>query len=261
MRLRSRLDYVYAVGRVRALERGLMQSSMFREATEEKDFSSALKVIFDRGSFSKDWSDIKEISELDEILKYEEVQLNKTVFELMLDEEFLKIIELIDRPQEALLSAEKSGNMFMTGYIRHSIDLGNLKTFLRCKYLGQHADSLKDRLQEGGYIEGKVFIDNYELSFSEFREKLHVSPYKDLWEEVTDALAEKDTFIVMERGFEDFLMDYLHRARYIVFGPEPVFAFALARKRELRLIRLVATGKVNQIPTGMIKERISETYV
>ncbi len=56
-------------------------------------------------------------------------------------------------------------------------------------------------------------------------------------------------------------MIYLRRAKYIVFGPEPVFAYVLAKKRELNLLRLVGVGKINQIPADLLKRRISETYV
>jgi len=65
----------------------------------------------------------------------------------------------------------------------------------------------------------------------------------------------------LERGIEDLLMNYLREAKKIVFGPEPVYAYGLARKRELSLIRLVGVGKLNGIPAGLIKERVSETYV
>ena len=47
----------------------------------------------------------------------------------------------------------------------------------------------------------------------------------------------------------------------MAFGPEPVFAYALARQRELGLVRLVGIGKIDLIPAERIKERISETYV
>jgi V/A-type H+-transporting ATPase subunit C len=261
MKPRSRLDYAYSVGRVRALERGLISSSVLREAADQKDYRSAVKVVADAGVFFHDWADIRDVSQLDEFLEYEDAETNKSIEELLLNQEFFRILEMSDRPEDALTDAEKADIMFMADYFRHSIDLGNLKTFLRLKYLGFPVDRLKDRITRGGLIEEKTFIDNFELSFSEFGEKLHASPYQDVWERATDVLNQEETFVMMERGFEDFLMNYLRRARYIVFGPEPVFAYALARKRELKLIRLVVNGMMNQIPAGMIKQRISKTYV
>ena len=44
----SRLDYAFAVGRVRALEKHLVSRAVFREAADEVDFSSAIKVVFQK---------------------------------------------------------------------------------------------------------------------------------------------------------------------------------------------------------------------
>ena len=54
MKKPSRLDYAYAVGRVRVLENKLVGRAIFREASEQSDFSSALKVIFDAGDFQEE---------------------------------------------------------------------------------------------------------------------------------------------------------------------------------------------------------------
>jgi len=104
-------------------------------------------------------------------------------------------------------------------------------------------------------------LQNFDFSFAEIGEKIRATPYYDLWTKATDALEERETFVELERGIEDFLMNYLKRAKYIVFGPEPVFSYGLAKKRELSLVRLLGVGKINQVPPPILKERISETYV
>jgi V/A-type H+-transporting ATPase subunit C len=82
-----------------------------------------------------------------------------------------------------------------------------------------------------------------------------------VWDRAVDTLLAKDSFSDLERGIEDFMMRHLRRARRIVFGPEPVFAFALARLKELELVRLIGVGKLLQIPADVLHSRISETYV
>jgi len=56
-------------------------------------------------------------------------------------------------------------------------------------------------------------------------------------------------------------MDYLQSAKKVTFGPEPLFAYGLARRQELKLIRLVVLGQMLNIPAFLLKERISQTYV
>jgi len=107
----------------------------------------------------------------------------------------------------------------------------------------------------------KIFLEGYALSLSDLGAKLASTPYAGVWERAVRALTERETFIDLERGSEDFLMTYLRRARYMVFGPEPVYAYGLAKKRELFLVRMVVSGKIYEIPAAVLKERISETYV
>jgi len=67
--------------------------------------------------------------------------------------------------------------------------------------------------------------------------------------------------VVFEREIENLVMDYLQSAKKVTFGPEPLFAYGLARRQELKLIRLVVLGQMLNIPAFLLKERISQTYV
>jgi V/A-type H+-transporting ATPase subunit C len=110
-------------------------------------------------------------------------------------------------------------------------------------------------------LDARVLLESFDLSYGEIGERLQTSAYHAAWILGTDELVEKNTFIVLEREFENILMIYLRKAKYIVFGPEPIFAYAQAKKRELQLLRLLGVGKLNQIPAEMLKQRMSETYV
>jgi len=260
MRKPSRLDYAYAVGRVRALEKKLVSKPAFREAATEKDLPSALKVIFDAGHFLQESVEFQESSHLDEFLEREEQRLYKLLSELLIEGEIAQIIIQENELEHTLDLSQKLAYPFITDYIRYRIDLGNLKIFCRAKYLGLPLTKLKSLLLNGGFLDRDVLFKSFDLSFSEVEERLYASRYQQVWARATDALVEKETFIALEREFEDFLMLYLRKAKYIVFGPEPIFAYALGKKRELRLVRLLGVGKINQIPPETLKERISETY-
>ena len=261
MKKHSRLSYAYAVGRVRVLEKKLVEKAIFSEASEESDFSSAMKVIFDAGNFSEEMVKVRDSVELDEYLEKEERNLYRLMSEILLEEDILKIFFKENLPEIALSMAETTGYPFIKDYIRHKIDLGNLKIFCRLKYSGLSREEFERLILKGGFLEEIILIQNFDISFAEIGEKLRATPYHDLWIRATDALEELETFVELERGIEDFLMKYLKRAKYIVFGPEPVLVYGLARRRELSLVRLLGVGKISQIPPGILKERISETYV
>ncbi len=261
MKKPSRLSYAYAVGRVRALEKDLVEKAVFREALEERDFANALKLIFDAGNFSEELIQIKDSTELDAFLDKEKKEIDRLLSEILLDEDLMRIYRNDESPDQALVAAELSRYPFVQDYIRHRIDLGNIKIFFRAKYLGFSEDRLEGLILRGGFVGEELFLRNYGLSLAEVGEKLQASPYKELWMRAADALGQRETFVELERGIEDFLMTYLKKAKYIVFGPEPVFAYGLAKKRELSLVRLIGIGKFNQIPDQLLKERMSETYV
>jgi vacuolar-type H+-ATPase subunit C/Vma6 len=261
MKKPSRLDYAFAVGKVRALEKRLVSKEVFGEAADEDDFQSAVKIIFDAGAFSEEMIGIKDSKALDEYLEREGKNLRALMGELLLEKDILMIFDEDERLQNAAPLAPECGYLFIKDYLRHRIDLANIKIFCRIKYSGFSREKLESLILKGGFLDEKIFLQSFDLSFSEIGEKIQATPYRELWTRATDTLEEGETFVALERGIEDFLMKYLQRAKHIVFGPEPVFAYGLAKKKELSLVRLVSIGKLAQIPSQILKERISETYV
>jgi vacuolar-type H+-ATPase subunit C/Vma6 len=261
MRKPSRLNYAYAVGRVRALEDKLISKPVFTEAAEEEGIPSALKVIFDEGMFREQKVEIQNSEQLDEFLLDEEMDLESLTSELLLEREIGQILAGEYRPGEVLSVAEGLDYPFITDYLRQRVDLGNLKILCRAKYLELPPQRFEGLLMKGGFLDLDFFLESFGLSFAEIGDKLRASAYQPIWVRATDELVDRETFVVLEREIENFLMQYLKKAKYIVFGPEPVFAYILARKKELRLIRFLGVGKLNQIAVATIKERLSDTYV
>ncbi len=64
MKRPSRLAYAYAVGRVRALEKKLIEKAIFREAAEGKDFSSVIKTISEAGDFREEMTNVRSSDDL-----------------------------------------------------------------------------------------------------------------------------------------------------------------------------------------------------
>jgi len=257
----SRLDYAFAVGRVRALEKHLVSRAVFREAVDEVDFSSAIKVVFDVGRFSEDLIGITNSEELDVFLIQEEKALQAEIEELLFEKELLDLVSDKHRPDLALPSAQKAGYPYLIDYVKHRIDLGNLKIVLRLKYAGLPSDKLETYMMKGGFLENLTLLQSFELSYAEIGERLHASPYRELWDDAIEKLEEQESFVAFERAMEDFLMKHVRKARYIVFGPEPVLAYGFARKRELSFIRILGVGKMNRIPSDILEERLGDTYV
>jgi len=261
MKRKPRLDYAYSVGRVRALERALVQRPVFEEAAELPDFGAALKLIYDAGRYPETLVKAQDSVELDAVLSGEEEALKREMAELLPEKDVLDAFLFRDDPEKALGAAEAAGYPFLQDHFRRRIDLMNIKVFVRARYLGLSVEKLEACLLDGGFMKRKEFVERFALASVEPEDFPDSSPYREVWENGLAALNQRETFVPLERGIEDFLMVDLCKARAVTFGPEPVFAFGLAKERELRLVRLIGVGKMNALPADILKERISATYV
>jgi vacuolar-type H+-ATPase subunit C/Vma6 len=261
MKRPSRLDYAFAVGRVKALEVYLIPRQAFLEAADAEDPAAALKLLQDAGKYPEDLLRVANSDGLDTLLGKQKDLLGRTMAELLPEPDLLQIFRADHAPEEMLPLSRELPYPFVRDYVRHRLDLANIKIFFRMKYLGLSGESLERRVLEGGFVERAFYRQAFPLALAEAGRLLPYPAYRQAWEQSAQALEGRGTFIVLEREIEDFLMNYLREAKKLTFGPEPVFAYGLAYERELNLVRLVGVGKINGVPAGIIKERISGTYV
>ena len=260
MKRPSRFAYAYAVGRVRALEKKLIPRAVFREAAG-LDFGAAIRMLAEAGDYSGELMEIRDSRELDAFLAKQQEDLSDLAAKLLPEEDVLRSIGPSLRLDEAAAAVSDLPYPIIRNYLRRAVDCANIKIFMRAAYLGLPLETLEKHLLNGGGLERSVFPDGYGLSASEFSGRLPSGPLRSLWEKASAVLADKETFAELERGIADLLMSHLLEAKAVVFGPEPVFAYVLGRRRELDLVRLVGGGTNNRIPADKIKERISATYV
>ena len=64
----------------------------------------------------------------------------------------------------------------------------------------------------------------------------------------------------LEKIAENYLMELNRDSKYIVFGPEPLFTYLVAKEREINAIRMIMVSKINNISPDKVKERLRDTY-
>ncbi|MGB9836504.1 MAG: V-type ATPase subunit [Candidatus Saccharicenans sp.] len=255
------LDYAFAVGRIRALENYLIPQPVFREAASAESPERALEIISDAGKYGEDLLLAGSPEALDRVLKKERIALDFTLQELFLEKEEFDLYRALEDLAQASAMGSKVENLFIREYLTKKIDLSNLKLFLRCRYLEKPASCLEENFISGGSLERKFFSEHLETPLEDFASALRAYPYAEVWKQGVSFLLAQESFIVFEREAENLLMEILKKARQITFGPEILFAYGLARKQELKLVRLVLVGKMLGLPENIIKERITQTYV
>ena len=53
----------------------------------------------------------------------------------------------------------------------------------------------------------------------------------------------------------------MKKAKTIPFGIEPIIGYIYAKENEIKLIRIIMVGQMNNVPKEVIRERLRDSYV
>jgi V/A-type H+-transporting ATPase subunit C len=164
--------------------------------------------------------------------------------------------------KELLSISTKSENKFLINLVMILVDFYNIKSWIRIKGRGKTSwDLLKKVLSDGGKIDKKVYFDYLDKELDDSIEYFKYTDYGELISQSIEAYNESGNFTVLEKMFDNYLVDYLKKAKVITFGVEPVVAYIMAKEIEIKNIRIILTGKINNIKNEIIKERLRDCYV
>jgi len=134
------------------------------------------------------------------------------------------------------------------------MDITNIKTFLRIRAMKKDYELFLEAYLEGGTLGLDKFSDAFKQD--------HVAAvfYKTEYGDLCEAGFSK-SFTEFERLCDNFLIEYIKKAKYIHLTIEPLVAYLFAREAEIKMARIIMSSKINKIDTEIIKERLRESYV
>ncbi|MGB9594932.1 MAG: V-type ATP synthase subunit C [Candidatus Poribacteria bacterium] len=157
--------------------------------------------------------------------------------------------------------AEEFSNKFLIGYFKAVVDLNNIRNFVRIRMLSENIRLLDSILLPYGSLDKKVFIAHFDDPIESFASSLSNTIYSDVITEGIRKWTDEHSLATFEKLADNFLINYIKPAKYIIFGIEPLIGYLLAKENEIKLIRIIMTGKLNELPTEIINERLRDTYV
>lgn len=86
-------------------------------------------------------------------------------------------------------------------------------------------------------------------------EYLRHTPYADAAE------ALKESYSAFEKWCDDTVMDLIRDQKTNPFTVGPLFAYVLARRSEIASVRIILSGKINELAEEVIRQRVRDTYV
>jgi len=169
---------------------------------------------------------------------------------------------LLDRAmyQELEDAVDAQQSSFLKGYFTSLVDLINIKTYLRVRRANRPKDFLQQALLPSGNVDMNKLVQLVE-PLEVLVDRLMFSPYAQVVEEGIQMYQKTDTLTRYEKLADDHLIKYAKQAKFVTFGPEPIIGYLLAKENEIKMIRIIMVGKINQLPTEEIKERLRDVYV
>lgn len=152
-------------------------------------------------------------------------------------------------------AAAKSRDAFIRGYVERYIDIANLKAAYRCAIAERNLAFIENALYGGGSLNARELSLAAAKGLEALTELLASGRYG------AGAQAMKVSAARFEKWCGDEMARYLEAARWDSFSVAPIVAYYCAKSAEIATVRLILSGKRNQLDDGRIRERVAGTYV
>ena len=224
-----------------------------------KDFSSLLMQAgtIDAGKFKTKFelqsNDLPQeiLDAINEVQKDFEENHDPQRIDILVDKHYFKNLSRL---------AKEIDVKVITDYVEGLIDFQNMITLFRVKKQNRDVRFLETVIFEGGTISKNKIVesinDNTDTILNKFKkEKLGIYLTKGL-----EVFSETKRLSELEKISDNYLMELNKESKYVVFGPEPLFTYLVAKEREINAIRMIMVSKINNISSDKIRERLRETY-
>jgi V/A-type H+-transporting ATPase subunit C len=141
------------------------------------------------------------------------------------------------------------------------IDITNIRMFIRARSLNKSWDFIMKLLLDGGTIFKEVYRKNSDKPADSFAEDIRKSRYGEAVKKGLELVRTGKNSSGLEKALDDLLMKYIRGAKLVTIGVEPLIAYLFAKETEIRNVRMIMTGRINNLSADMISERLRESYV
>lgn len=163
--------------------------------------------------------------------------------------------------EDMKLIAKEIDDKFADKYVKSLIDLTNVKTLLRVKKQNKSREFLLSVVIDGGSIDKETLASLLTDSVENIPGKLSYTDYVDVLKSGVEEYSKNGSAGLLEKLIDNYIMDMMKDAKLIPFGIEPVLAYIYAKETEIKVIRIIMVGKLNNIAGEVIRERLRDIYV
>ena len=140
-------------------------------------------------------------------------------------------------------------------YAESTVAVADIKIAVRSQKTAKSMDFMKRAMAECDSINVGQLAKAALGGMDAIREYLAGTAYA----EGAEALAESPS--AFERWCDNRIIQTISPQKYKAFTIGPVVAYVLARQNEIKTVRIILSGKLNDLPDDSIRERVREMYV
>ena len=143
----------------------------------------------------------------------------------------------------------------MVKYHQANIDFSNISNFIRYKNIGFDYKTYENDFIEGGKLSLDTFKALYDQTIDTLLEKLRYTEYSS----VVDVINPND-LVAFETAWDNYLIGIFKQDRYDVFSVAPLAGYYVAKKIEIKVVRMILILIKNKIDVNIIKQRLRDYY-
>ena len=129
------------------------------------------------------------------------------------------------------------------------------KIAVRCRLTNKNRDFMLKALPNTNILNREELANAAEDSLEEIYSYISKTPL----EGSIDAL--KTSLSSFEKWCDNYIIEKLKEQKYEHMKIGPIVAYIVARENEIKAVRLILSGKLNNIDNAIIEERLRDMYV
>ncbi len=147
---------------------------------------------------------------------------------------------------------------YFTKYIKAKIDFYNVETLLRIKRMNKNTIFAEKVIFDGGNIERNKLIGLLQADLDKITMSLKAETTGKYIVKGLDEYRKTGSLFKLEKQNKAYFNELNKDARFITFGPEPIISYILSKEDEIDKVRFILVGKLNNISSDIIRERLGE---
>lgn len=149
----------------------------------------------------------------------------------------------------------------LLNFYKKEIDCENIKNIFRAKTMHLEREQIADIMIDGGYISAKYFVDNAHSSVEDIADLIKNSLYGEYFEKSIAQWVGTGSCTLLEKQIDEYLLDISSDFAYTSAGPSVIEETLRSLQTEIKNLKLIIIGKLNNMSAEEIKERVRNVRV